>query len=462
MRPSTLARRSSAASRDGTAGLSFPRWWAGTCVVAMVAALTAVLAPAAYAVTPTCGAGSLTVTRISSPILYLDLGTTPKIDSAYEGFAVTNTSGSAYADVWVQAEVPGTPAIHLAPHGNVPVHLGAMANGATSYAYFYMQADAVSAALTHQVVAYPTRPTVGATGICTQAVSLSAAGDIAAGVNTVSTVVSGPTPPQLGGIVTITVTGTTGTIGNAGNFATSPASYSAWPADAFQLVGTKIQMTGGNTRTDTNTLFLTGLNGPTTDYVNTFTFVAVGTTIAPAVVSPMSHISSGTQMKHTTIDSTFTSLAPIASPVNNTTLALGVSPASLSYTGGIAHYTVTLSNASATATSLDDIVVTLPTAPATPTYVAATTKFNGVTSAAPAVSGSTLTFTGSYGVPANGSSTLTFDVAAPAISGLYASSAIGHILATRIDTTADSTDVAATASFTVAPQPPTVSAVARG
>ena len=73
--------------------------------------------------------------------------------------------------------------------------------------------------------------------------------------NKVTTIVSGPTPTILGGIVTIEVTGDTGTIGNSKEVLFTPAIRSDWPADVSQVIGSQTVLTGGNNQTLTDDLY---------------------------------------------------------------------------------------------------------------------------------------------------------------------------------------------------------------
>jgi hypothetical protein len=252
--------------------------------------------PVTPAAAVACGAGSVVVTRVSAPTIYLDLSPSPQVNSAYEAFSLTNDSGGAYDDLWVQDGSFAGPQVHLATHESGRAHLGSLAAGATATVFFYLTADAAtSAPESHTISVYSGRPDLVVGPLCTNDVSVSATEDIAAAANKVTSVVSGPTPPQLGGEVTITVTGDTGVIGSDQMFATTPASYASWPADSYAMTGSEIVLSGGNTGTFTDDLYLTGLASPATHYVATFTFTAVGTTSTPSSVSPMSHISSGTQ-----------------------------------------------------------------------------------------------------------------------------------------------------------------------
>lgn len=80
--------------------------------------------------------------------------------------------------------------------------------------------------------------------------------------------------------------------------------------------------------------------------------------------------------------------------------------------GGQDGYTITISNANSSAVTLTDITDTLPSGF---TYVAGSST--GVTTSNPSVSGQTLTWTGPFSVPANGSVSLHFNVTAPSTAG---------------------------------------------
>lgn len=424
----------------------------------MLPVIALLTARAASAVTTACGPSTFTVTRVSAPKVYLDLSTTPNVNSAYEGYTITNSSTTAYPDVWVKSQgFGGTAQITLNASSPGVAHIGPMAAGATTHAYFYLTAaGATTAAETHNIAVFAGRPDLQSGPVCLAAQSLTAETDIAAAANKVTSVVSGPTPPQLGGIVTITVSGNTGVIGSEGIYAVTPASYPNWPADKYRLQSTNITMTGGNTRNVDNSLYETGLSSPTTAYVSTFRFEAIGVTTAPTSVSPMSHISSGNQTKHTAIDTAYQALPQISPADNHVTMVLTGTPGSLPSGGGTTHYTLTATNTGTASVSLDDLVLTLPTGE---TFTAGTALWQGAATVAPTVSGQSLTFDAIYQVagtpqqtPAAPSSTatFTFDALLPAVAGTYTTQAVGHVSATQIDTTALTTDNSpATADATV-------------
>jgi uncharacterized repeat protein (TIGR01451 family) len=396
-----------------------------------------------------CSAG--VITRTSSPVFYIDTGITPSVVGNYVSYTIKNTSGSAYTDLWVKLESFSGGRITLAAGESGIAHVGSLANGASKTVFFYLANTAgtgnTSTAQTHTVSLYSTRPDLAGSSICGDSFSQTVEETIKALANKVNTVVAGPNPPELGGIMTITVTGDTGTIGSAGIFAPTPASYADWPANAYKLVGTQITFTGGNTGTFNDILYKSGLNGKDTSYTIVYTFVAAGATAAPTSVTPVTQISSGTQIKHN--DTGGSSLLAIQPTTNKVTLTKSVSSPTL-VIGGTVTYTVTLNNTGAVVTTLDDIIDILPSSPSNATYVSGSAKFNGSTISNPNISGQTLTFLGLFTVPAGGTSTLTYQATIPSTNGTYTNRAIGHIGSTQIDTTLTTADNApATATVNV-------------
>ncbi|GIJ73842.1 hypothetical protein Voc01_087590 [Virgisporangium ochraceum] len=432
--------------------------WPAAAVAALGAApLVMTAAPAIAA--PACGAATATVTRTSGPVLYLEPGSSPALDSAYAMYRVTNTSGADYADVWVTIGSFAGPSIGRASSESGQAHIGRLAAGASANAAFYLTAGTeVTTPEAHTVRVYGTRPDLAPDAVCTASFSLTAQADISASANKVTSVTASSSP-QLGGRLTVTVVGNTGTIGAAGLFTATPASYASWPANAYRLTGSTITMSGGNTGTHTDTLYLPGLNSSATDYTATFTFAVAGTTASATAVSPMTHISSGTQVKHTTTNN-FATLPPIPAVVNHTSLTVSGSPTSLPPVGGTATFTTTVTNAGGAAVTLDDVTATLP---AGTTYVPGSATFGGAPTADPAISGGAAVFLAGLDVPAGASRQLTFQVAVPGTPGQYTASVVGHVASATIDATTGTGDSQpATGKITVAGvgTPPTVTAVA--
>jgi uncharacterized repeat protein (TIGR01451 family) len=428
--------------------------WAA--VLMAVACSTALVAVPASAVVPTCGASTVTVTRVSGPVLYLETGTTPPLNSAYAMYKLTNSSGSAYTDLWVELGSFSGPRIGLASSESGIAHPGALANGASANASFYLTATAENlSSESHALRVYTTRPDLASAALCTATFMMTAEEDIAASANKVTSVTASSTP-QLGGTLTVTVVGDTGTIGAAGKFTATPASYSTWPANAYRLAGSRITMTGGNTGVHTDVLYFAGLNSSATDYTAEFTFAVVGTTATSTSVSPMTHISSGTQVKHTSTNN-FTSLPAIPAVTNRTTLSLSASPPSLPSTGGTVTYTVTLTNTGSLPARLDDLIVTLP---AGVTYVPGSSTYGGTPVADPTTSGNDVTYLAGLTIPATGTRTLTLQGTVPGTPGNYAATVVGHVASVVIDTTLGTGDTAAaSAGVTVAGPPPTVTSI---
>ncbi|MDQ1715449.1 MAG: trimeric autotransporter adhesin, partial [Frankiaceae bacterium] len=243
-------------------GRSRPRRRIARLVAFLLVAPSAAIFSQTVAHAAACAAGTVTVTRTSSPVLYTD-ASSPPVSSAYESYRITNTTGTAYPDLWVTTEGFAVAAkIKPALYEPGRTHIGALAAGASKMAFFYLTSSVTAsgsmptAAETHTIGVYGTRPDLAAGALCTASSTMTADHAQNAAANKVTGVVSGPTPPQLGGIVTITVSGDSGTIGGAGTYVTTPAVFSDWRADAYQMTGSSIVMTGGNNRTDVDTLYL--------------------------------------------------------------------------------------------------------------------------------------------------------------------------------------------------------------
>jgi uncharacterized repeat protein (TIGR01451 family) len=380
-------------------------------------------------------AQGFTIVRTSSPKFYTDIPNGLK--GMYVSYQITNTSGSSYTDVWVGADTFTGGSVSLANGEDGLVQLGAMAPGQMKTAYFYLQANSTSlSAQSHTVRVYNGKPPTG-TQVDSATFSFTAVEDtIQANANKITTTVSGPNPPGLGGIMTVQVTGHSGTIGDQNLLSFTPASELDWIADNFQLVSTTVVLTGGNTGTYTDRLLISGLASPSdTDYTVTYSFRATGVATVSQRITPMVFIASGTQIKHTQGDP-----QTISSAINSLTMTKLVSSSQV-YVGGSVTYTLRVSNVGgAYDATVDDLVDTLPTSPASATYVTNSSTFNGAAIGNPTISGSTLTWVGTFTVPAGTTRDLTFQATFPNTAGTYTNRAVGHIGNTQIDTTASTTD----------------------
>lgn len=410
-----------------------------------------------------CSGVNWTVAGVSDSVFYVDLsppaGGTP-ITSGYLGYAITNNTGSNEADLWVQVENVAGGHLALATNEDGLVHVGPIANGATKTVYFFFTADANNATnQTHDIVLYPSNPSPG-NDICGDGFTFSTDGSQQALANKVDDngVSVSPNPPELGREVVVTVTGETGTVSNQGHFWFSPAIFPTWRADAYELVKVDMNL-GGVLYSDVNYVNTPSLSN--TAYTQTYRFVVKGGTGGQSTtVSPMSHIHSGGQMKHNST-SNFGTLLPLQAPVSKVTVSSLVTSESFNGacfpngTGGPSQVTVTISNSSLGAITLDDIIVTLPAGVTFDNTV--TPVYDSANLANPGISSGVLTWYYPFTVPAatmSGASvvpstkTLTFGINVQSTNGVYDLSAVGHIDTTQIDSTESFTDNAPQSGFT--------------
>ncbi|HUQ34396.1 MAG TPA: hypothetical protein VM095_19905 [Pyrinomonadaceae bacterium] len=379
-------------------------------------------------------AQAFTITRTSSPIFYIDTGANQR--GMYVSYQILNNSATSYSDVWVGVDTFTGGFVSLAPGEDGLVQLGAMAPGQMKTAYFYLQASGqTNTGQSHTVRVYSARPPSAQIDSATFT-QTAVEETIQANANKITTTVSGPNPPGLGGIVTVQVTGHSGTIGSQNLLSFTPACELDWVANNYQLLTTTITLSGGNTGTYTDKLFLSGLPSPSdTNYTIIYSFRATGVSIAPQRVTPMVYIASGTNIKHTQGDP-----QPISAATNGLTLTKLVNPSQV-YVGGTVTYTLRLNNSSGPYdVTVDDLVDSLPTTPGSATYVANSATYNGVAIGNPTISGSTLTWSGGFTVPAGLTRDLTFQATFPNTVGTYTNSAVGHIGGVQIDTTLSTSD----------------------
>ena len=382
-------------------------------------------------------AQAITITRKSSPIFYCDFSKAPNLTSMYVAYQITNDTATNYPNVYVTATNFVGGVVTLSTNDNGVTNLGALAPGASKMAFFFLQTTgATLTAQTHDIKVYNGPPSIG-TVLLTQSFSFTSVEDVLeAKANKVTTVVSTPDGPAVGGRVVVTVTGHTGTVGGANIVSFTPAAYSSWRADALQLVTTSIAMTGGNTLTLTDTLYSILPSPADTDYVATYTFRATNVVASNIPVSPIGYINSGNPMKHTD-DGSFASLAGVAPPIVTTKMIKTVSPASLQR-GGTATYTVTMDNTIGTSdVTVDRIVDILPTITVSGTAYAVTytgtSTYGGVAIADPIITGQQLNWNQPFTVPAGGTQSLVYKAVIPNVSGTYTNSAVAYVETAQID-----------------------------
>jgi uncharacterized repeat protein (TIGR01451 family) len=385
---------------------------------------------------PQVALAQFTLVRTSSPVFYNDVGNNPSLQCMYASYEVTNTGGSTIADVWVDITNFTGGVVTLAPTEDGLVQLGAMAPGQKKTAYFYLRASSTSASAQHHTVhVYASRPPTAAALTQNFAIN-SVESTINANANKVTTVVSGPNPPQVGGIVTITVTGQTGTIGAPPVLAFSPAADVTWPAMVFEMVSTQITLSGSaNAGVITDSLIFTPGSSSSTDYVAVYTLRAAGSTAAPTFVTPIGYFASGANVKHTDTGN-YGGFDPIPPPQSLLTLTKSATP-TFFIDGGISTYTVRVTNAGFAGTTLDDLKDILP---GTSSYVPGTSTYDGVPIADPAQVGQTLFWYGPLVMPPNASRDLVYQVSFPKVAGTFVNQALAHVGAAIIDSTLALTD----------------------
>lgn len=260
---------------------------------------------------------AFTITRTSGTVFYTDSSITPRLVCNYLSFQVTSTT--AVADAW--ADIGTFTGIYLSVGGgdDGKYHFGSFAAGETKPAFFYicssLTTTGTAAGEGYTVKIWNRDPALAG---ATQLGSAAFTGTIDDGViqanpNTVQVIFSGPNPAQLGGIITLTIEGDTGTIGcvnppstcsgaQGGPLVFTPAAYSNWKADAYELIATNILLTGNSANAGSydNQLYIDSVpSSGTTHYLGTYLFRAVTSTSTSTTLSPIANIASGTQIKHT-------------------------------------------------------------------------------------------------------------------------------------------------------------------
>lgn len=409
-------------------------------------------------------AQNYTVARTSHTILLADDAHADAHLCNYAAYRIT--ADAPVTDVWAAIGNFAGGRITLAATDDGVYHVGAIPSGQYRMAYFYLCGDTVPSVgeviggQTHTVVLWDRDPSLpGATQVGTSNWTLSYAhAHINANANKIDSVTVTPWDVYLGSTFTIRVDGRTGTVGSDEHLVFTPAAHAPWPAAAFELVSAFINLpdVGGDPHEITDGLVHTGLavNSANTPYYAIYTFRVLGMTSTDTETSPYSFIDSGQNLKHTDVSHfVYPDIPPTLNP---TTLSKSANPTLVVQSGSTTDvtFTVTFANSDDEPVTLDQIRDVLP---AGFTYAAGTSVYNGSPIGNPLVSSQTLAWSGSFTVPALGSTTLVFHAtlqANPTI-GTYDNCAVAFIGSTQIDTTSDTTDDApACARVTVIATPP--------
>lgn len=396
------------------------------------------------------GYTAVTITCTSSDQFFIDPA--DGVQGQYVSYQIENTDPVDYTNVWVEITDFTGGVVSLAPLETNYYTFNTLDAGETRTAFFYLQASSPTTIFQgHTINVYEGDPLTGTLLASSSFGFTEVRESISAAANKISVIVAGPTPPIIGGILTITVDGKSGTIGSEGIMSFSPAGFLDWAADAYELISTEITLSGGNNEVLNDQLFYTAPNSRNTVYHAVYRFKVVGLTVNPTLASPVATISSGNQLKHDKTDSYFV-INPIEPPGNFLLLNKSVNPISLTG-GGTVNYTLTLDNSGIFDVIIDAVEDRLPVYPDNAVYIAGTTRINGSPAADPVISDSVLYWPITLTIPTGGNATLTFDAAIPPVEGDYYNSAVAFIGNIQIDTTFDTTDDAPATAIVVVGMP---------
>lgn len=406
-------------------------------------------------------AGGIVSTSVAKPSTSTTGGGNFWIDSGaslmcnYLSYKITN-GATPQADIWVKWRVTSGTILSLGGGDTGIAHPGAFAAGETKAVFFYVCASATSNVYQEHVLdIYNNDPafgtlltTSGTMGFRTFGGNNSVPDTIQAASNKVTAVLSGPNPPGIGGILTMTVTGNTGNLGAPGYLSMTPATQTIWNAGALQLVTSTVTFGGpNNVGTFTDRLELTGADfggsfdsSENTPYTMAYSLKIVNTTTTSIPVTPVGYFSSGGNLKHTNIDAAYGNLLPLQPLTNFLTLVKLADISVTSSGGGVVNYVLRVTNTGGQDATLDQFVDILPGTPANATYISGSSLFNGVAVSNPNISGQTLTWSGTFLVPPGATRDFKFFARLPGTAGTYINSGYAKVLSTQIDTTSITSD----------------------
>ena len=368
-------------------------------VLALLASLLVAISTQsiANAVATACDNGSaaqngITVLPSQGKAFYIDSGQNQNIDASYVGYQVK--SSTARQGLWVKLDSFSGGVVTLANPLDSEYALKPLSGTDTQTAFFLLKAaSATSTAQKHAVTVYDGRPEAGnALYSCTYTFT-RVSETIKANPNKVDTISIG-TVPGIGGTLTVSVLGNTGTIGagktpDFDSMWMTPAAVSSFPTRAMRLEKVETlfdnvtnlalnDTCGAGNKCFTDQLLVPGLRNiytnlggsgaPKLDYWIKYTFRVIGA--APSFqFKPIAQISSGTQMKHTPMDSfngqavksvdlsaVTVSNITTTKVVNTTTSATLTTTGSGSSTMLQVPYRVTVTNTGSAALTLDQVL----------------------------------------------------------------------------------------------------------
>ena len=342
----------------------------------------------------TPSAAGLKAVPAHGKVFYIDSGVTPKVDAAYVGYRIENSSGATKTGLWVSIESFIGGKLSLANPLDQYQQMDPITNTNYKTAFYLLKAiGSTTAAQTHTVKVFDRRPDLsGATAVLTCDFTFSQIQEtIKANANKVTSVTGAlsPTTATLGGTLTVSVAGDTGKVGAGKNpdlsiIWVSPAAVSTWPTRSLRLESTSVTLrcTSGSDITLVDTLIRSTADACFTNASGTWTgsyvFRIIGPGPSSLAPSPVANIASGTQYKHSDISTlsfgsgiNLSGVATSAFTVNVTATSAEVSSSSSSVR---IRYTITLSTTSTTAVEVDEVI---DRAAAGTTYVAGSSTLNG-------------------------------------------------------------------------------------
>lgn len=242
------------------------------------------------------------VVRISSPFLAIDVNR--GLTGAYVGFRLVNSDPVAYQDLWVTiADFEGG-IVGLAPFGSDRYRVGALAQGETKAAYFYLSASGeTNVGQTHNVRLHEGSPQ--APPFSNHAFSYTVVDSLPAQSNEVQFLEIEPKQLQVGHPFSMTVAGTAGLTGLGQVEAVwSPAARPDWRADLFGLNGVTISfgIDDCNEQTLEDLLYWEPADGGAFCYEAVYVFTPERSVSDPTPVSPVFFGTSGGFLKHNDLD----------------------------------------------------------------------------------------------------------------------------------------------------------------
>jgi len=313
---------------------------------------------------------TVTVTPTHGENFYVDLdaasSSNQDADAAYIGYRIQGSA--AIEDVWVQVGSFAGGSVVLADANDDLRPLGDLSSGSSATAFFFVKAtEDTSTDQTHLVEVFSGKPQlVGSTRVASCTFTFAAVEEtLKANSNKVEAITASASV-AIGTTYQITVDGDPGQLGDSDVIWLSPAARSEWPTEALRLSSTNIKFYDVNgsacnysseRESFDDTLIISGSQLPRTTnernvarlcYRAVYDFQVIGQADASVAPVPIAQITSGSQTKHTDLDSeTYTSAASVDLRVPGVDMTSNISASTTVLTDGTSttiDYTVTLTN----------------------------------------------------------------------------------------------------------------------